>query len=166
MFRGRPDRENPSAAKITLLAAILPSEGTRQRRRRSKPAQRWAASEHQIHVSIVEHLRLFARSGVAWHHVGNGEQRDGGTAAKLARMGLKAGVPDLAFVIGGRAHFLELKRERGGRLSPEQIAMHTELRAAGAVVETAIGLDHALAILTAWGVFRPDRHHTQARAAA
>ena len=24
--------------------------------------------------------------------------------------------------------------------------------------ETATGLDHALAVLTAWGVFRPDRH--------
>ena len=137
------------------------------RPRKIRPrAQRWAPSETEIHVTVVEHLRLFARPGVAWHHVGNGELRDGGTAAKLARMGLKAGVPDLALVIGGRAYFLELKRERGGRLSPEQIAMHAELRAAGAVVETAIGLDHALAVLTAWGVFRPDRHHPAARIAA
>ena len=84
--------------------------------------------------------------------------RDAGTAAKLARMGLKAGVPDLAFVIEGRAHFLELKRARGGRLSPEQIRMHTELRGAGAIVETVAGLDQAIDVLARWGVFKPAKN--------
>ena len=120
-------------------------------------SQRWVASEADIHVAVVEHLRLRARADIAWHHVGNGELRDPGTAAKLARMGVRAGVPDIALVIAGRAHFLELKRDHGGRLSPEQIAMHTELRAAGAVVETAAGLEQALAILTIWGAFKHNR---------
>ena len=57
-------------------------------------------------------------------------------------------------LIGGRLHGLELKRECGARLSPAQRAMHHELIAAGAVVETARGTDEALAILKCWGAIR------------
>ena len=69
-------------------------------------------------------------------------------------MGVRAGLPDILLSINGRLHGLELKRERGGRVSPEQIAMHAELTAAGAIVATAQGLDKAILIPTAWGVLR------------
>ena len=68
-------------------------------------------------------------------------------------MGAKPGVPDLLFLIGGKLYGLELKRDRGGRLSPDQIAMHSDITAAGAVVEVAHGLDEALSVLDAWGVW-------------
>jgi len=124
----------------------------RARRRDSVMPQ---PSENQIHEAVVEHLRIRGRRDVPWFHVPNGELRDPGTAAKLQRMGVLAGVPDLLLLIAGRLHGLELKRERGGRESIEQQAVHAELRSAGAVVETAYGLDQALEVLESWGALLP-----------
>ena len=119
-------------------------------------AQRIESNEGQIHQAVVGHLRMRCRRGVHWHHPATGELRDAATAAKLQRMGVRAGLPDLLLLIEGRLHGLELKRERGGRVSPAQQAMHDELRAAGAIVETAKGLNEALGVLTTWGALLPD----------
>jgi hypothetical protein len=109
--------------------------------------------ETPIHMALVQHLQVRARPGVFWCHVPNGEYRARVTAAILRGMGVKAGVPDLMLVSQGRAYFLELKRE-GGKLSTEQKVVHAELRRAGAVVDTAYGLDEALDVLEAWGLIR------------
>ena len=77
--------------------------------------QRNKASETQIHEAVVGHLRRRCRRGVHWHHPATGELRDAAPAAKLQRMGVRAGLPDLLLLIEGRLHGLELKRERGGR---------------------------------------------------
>ena len=90
------------------------------------------ASENQIHEAVVGHLRMRCRRGVHWHHPATGELRDAATAAKLQRMGVRAGLPDLLLLIEGRLHGLELKRERAERVSPAQRAMHDEQRSAGA----------------------------------
>jgi hypothetical protein len=127
---------------------------------RARQSKLPATPEAVSHLAIVDHLRTRCRRGVHWHHPATGELRDPVTAAKLQRMGVRAGLPDFLFVIGGRLHGLELKRERGGRVSPEQHAMHSELRAAGAVVEVARGLDDALAILAGWHVFA-DSHNRE-----
>jgi len=68
-------------------------------------------------------------------------------------MGTKPGLPDFLLLISGRLYGLELKRESGGRVSPDQIAMHAELTTAGAVIAVARGLDHAIDLLTSWGAF-------------
>ena len=70
-------------------------------------------------------------------------------------MGVRAGLPDLLLLIDGHLRGLELKRDRGARVSPEQRAMHRELTEAGAIVATALGIDEALDIMTSWGAFRP-----------
>ena len=128
----------------------------RKRRGVVRPAHPIEASENQIHEAVVGHLRMRCRRGVHWHHPATGELRDAATAAKLQRMGVRAGLPDLLLLIEGRLHGLELKRELGGRVSPAQRAMHDELRAAGAIVETAKGLNEALGVLTTWGALLPD----------
>jgi hypothetical protein len=51
----------------------------------------------------------------------------------------------------GRFYALELKSDRG-RLSATQIAMHAQLRRAGAVVRVAGSIDEALGLLVEWGV--------------
>ena len=48
---------------------------------------------------------------------------------------------------------LELKTE-DGKLTPAQQQAFAELRAAGAIVDVAYGLDQALAQLEAWGLVR------------
>ena len=133
-----------------------PAPARPRAQRQREPHLRIEASENQIHEAVVDHIRARARRGVHWHHPATGELRDPITAAKLKRMGVRAGLPDLLLVIEGRLHGLELKRERGGRVSPAHQAMHDELRAAGAIVETAKGLNEALGVLTTWGALLPD----------
>ena len=72
--------------------------------------------------------------------------------AELKRMGLRAGASDLCVVIGGRAHFLELKSLKG-KQSPEQIAFETDCKDAGCAYEVANNIDAALWVLGSWGAF-------------
>jgi hypothetical protein len=110
-------------------------------------------SEQQDHMALVKHLEVRAKPGVFWCHIPNGEYRAKVTAAILSGMGVKRGVPDMMFISGGRTYFLELKRE-GGRKSDAQNAVHAQLRRAGAIVDTAFGLDEALDALEGWGLIR------------
>ncbi len=58
-------------------------------------------------------LRFFA--------VPNGERRDAKTGAKLKRMGVRPGVPDLVVLVRGVAMFIELKADtKTARLSKPQ----------------------------------------------
>jgi hypothetical protein len=66
---------------------------------------------------------------------------------------VRAGVPDVIALKDGRTYGLEIKSENG-RLTAGQIAAHEGLRAAGAEVATAWGLDEALAVLERWGLLR------------
>lgn len=125
------------------------------RKPRSRAPRLPQATETEIHEAVAEHMRLRGRRGVPWWHTPNGEHRDPAIGAKLKRMGTRAGVPDVLLVIDGRLHGLELKRERGGVISAEQRAMHAELQEAGAIIETARGLDEALEVLEQWGALMP-----------
>ena len=110
-------------------------------------------NEYAIHRAVVQHLFHRAAPGVFWSHVPSGEKRPKGVGGKLVGLGLKPGIPDLFLVIGGRAHFLELKRV-GGRLSTNQQKTQAHLQEAGAVVHTVFGLDAALEKLEGWGAIR------------
>ena len=61
------------------------------------------------------------------------------------------GTPDLLIVADGKAYFLELK-SAGGRVADAQRQCREAFRAAGAMVERCIGIDAAVAHLTAWGL--------------
>ena len=57
------------------------------------------------------------------HHIPNGGKRGKAEAAKLKRMGVKPGVPDLHLPIargGFHGLYVEMKRLDGGRVSSEQ----------------------------------------------
>jgi hypothetical protein len=122
--------------------------GTGARQRRPLPAP-----EQAVHRAVVDLLQRSARPGVAWTHIPSGEKREHQTGAILAGMGHKPGWPDILLIKDGRCYGLELKRERG-RLSPAQIAAHEELRAAGATIGVAYGIDEAIGTLKAWGMVR------------
>jgi hypothetical protein len=110
-------------------------------------------TEADIHAAVVDALRRLARPGVVWWHTPNGERRDARDGAKLARFGVRAGMPDLFVLIAGRLYGLELKRF-GGRLSAAQRDMHMALTVAGATVTTAASIDDALVVLRRWGAIR------------
>lgn len=112
-------------------------------------------SEDQIHRAVVQHLKARARKGTVYFHPANGGQRNKTEAARFVGLGVKAGVPDLIILSRGKTFGLELKVEKG-RVTPIQKSVHEEMRAAGATVEVAFGLDDALAQLVEWGIIHAD----------
>jgi hypothetical protein len=85
-------------------------------------------TEQVIHRAVVDHL-------------------------KIRGLAVIPGVPDLIIIKDGEVFALELKSENG-RLSTAQRTCHEAMRAAGAVVEVAMGLDAALALLERWQILR------------
>lgn len=113
--------------------------------------------EDQIQAAVVLHLTTRAAPGVSWFAVPNGGYRRAAEARIMRSLGTRAGVPDIIVIRDGRAFGLELKRVKGGRLSPAQRDMQEELAGAGMTIATAHGLDAALAVLEEWGAIRTCR---------
>jgi hypothetical protein len=109
--------------------------------------------EQQIQRAVIEHLAWRARPGVFAFHVPNGGWRSRVEGAILKAIGTVAGIPDILCIFEGRCYALELKSE-GGRVTDVQRVVHERLRAAGAVVAVAHGIDEALRILEGWNLLR------------
>ena len=118
---------------------------------------RRARPEQQLQRSLVQHLTLRAVPGVWWCHVPNGGARTAIEGAIFRSLGVQAGAPDLILIREGQAHGLELKAD-GGRLTPAQADCHQRMRAAGARIAVARGIDAAIEQLERWGLLRPCRH--------
>ena len=68
------------------------------------------------------------------YHVPNGGSRHKAEAGRLRAEGVKAGVPDLCLPVargGNHGLYIELKRQRGGRISEEQVRWIEELMKQG-----------------------------------
>ncbi len=127
----------------------------RIRRGQLRRWQRVAMSEHNLQHAVFVHLNTRRHSGVFAFAVPNGGARDAKTGKKLKADGVKPGVPDIALLINGTPHFLELKTERG-YLTQAQKRVREEIEAAGGQWAIAKGLDDALATLEHWGAIKPD----------
>lgn len=76
-------------------------------------------------------------------HVPNGGSRNKIEAARLQAQGVKSGVPDLCLPVSrGNNHglYIELKRQRGGKISEEQIGW----------IEALIGQGYYAAVCKGW----------------
>src|SRR5262252_4291667 len=95
-------------------------KGSRQRGTRTA-----STPEYALHCAIADLVTRWIMPQWQFTHIPLGEHRNKATAARLARMGVRAGWPDFIFVGPGRVFFLELKR-RGGSQSDEQanVALH------------------------------------------
>ena len=77
----------------------------------------------------------------------NGGERHPAVAAKMKAEGVKKGVPDLFLPVQRHDRaglFIEMKRSRGGRLSPEQAEWHERLTDAGYAVHVCCGASEAI----------------------
>jgi hypothetical protein len=110
-------------------------------------------SEEQLQCAVMRHLEVRGRPALLAWHTPNGGFRRRTEAARFTALGVKSGIPDVLILFDGRTYGLELKIAKG-RLTDSQIAMHARLRAAGAEVATAYGLDEALQQLERWGLLR------------
>ena len=105
-----------------------------------------APSEHTEQVAFVQWFRL-QFPGVLIFSVPNGSHLAGTIAqraAQVARLkaeGMVSGVPDLEIPEWGC--YVEMKRQRGGKLSADQVRIHDALRRAGKTVMVAKGWEDA-----------------------
>jgi hypothetical protein len=132
--------------------ARVPSQ-TRQQPTRADVRPRRSRTEDLIQRAVFEHLRVRCAPCTFAFHPANGGYRRPIEAAILRGLGVRAGVPDVIAVKDGRTYALEIKSP-GGRLTAAQIAAHAALRAAGAEVAVAYGIDAAIAVCEGWGLLR------------
>lgn len=89
---------------------------------------------------------------LAWlHHIPNGGSRHPVEAARLKAQGVKPGVPDICLPVPkGRYHglYIEMKRQKGGRLSEDQGRWLSELSARGYRAVVCPGAESAIRELT------------------
>lgn len=98
-------------------------------------------TEHEEQITFVQwfrrkypRVRIFA--------IPNGGYRSRATAAKLKAEGVMRGIPDL--FVPEWSLWIEMKRIKGGRLSPEQRDWKRYLEDVGNTVFVAFGCQHAI----------------------
>ena len=85
------------------------------------------------------------------YHVPNGGSRNKIEAARLRAQGVKSGVPDLCLPVArGASHglYIELKRQRGGRISEEQVRWINGLLKQGYAAAIGRGGQEAASVIT------------------
>jgi hypothetical protein len=108
------------------------------------------------------------RHGLTYTHVPLGGLRQKRTAAILRRLGARAGCPDyLVFseppmAVAPRGIAIEMKRRRGGTLSPAQGRFVAELERCGWLVIVAYGAEQAVQELQRFGFGAGDGDGLQA----
>jgi hypothetical protein len=113
------------------------------------PGAVYAPREEQEQINLVRWLDFLndhCRLDIPYHAIPNGGLRNKRTGAKLKRLGTKAGVPDLFFCSPQQGYpglYIEMKRLRGGRLSPEQKRWIDRLTKQGYKVATCEGAQAA-----------------------
>lgn len=133
--------------------------------RRISQARALVPTEEQEQLVLAQWLDTL---GVVWFHPANEGKRKPQYAAKMAKLGLKAGVPDVlifspprggwreTFLGGSTGHpvkgvAIELKRKRFSKQSVEQAAWLAALDSAGWAVQLCHGADDAIEFLRLLG---------------
>lgn len=110
-------------------------------------------TEDQLHKSIAKYLG-YVLDETFWHHSPNGGKRNLKEAKKFRAMGVKAGFPDLVFILsGGRVSFAEIKPE-GKYLSKVQKEVRAELEALGCPYVVVHSIDEMECALREWGLIK------------
>ncbi len=111
-------------------------------------------TEHTIQATLISELDYKMRRELVRMAIPNGGMRHPIVGRKLKEEGLLPGSPDLVFALEqGRTLWLEMKKE-GGRLSDEQVGLHSKLRALGHEVMVAYSVDQAMEICRRYGILR------------
>ncbi len=118
--------------------------------RHPRPARKFKVcmptpDEDQIHKAVADFLELALKAPVTWTTIGHG---GGGVArgAKLKRLGLKPGWPDVQILVPNGTGSLTLYigielKTKDGAPSEDQLRVHGEIRAAGGHVFICRGVD-------------------------
>ena len=112
--------------------------------------------EHGAQVRLMKEIRKRGIPKLVVFAVPNAGKRSMKLAEHMRAEGMRAGVADLVFTIPPMGHvaYLEMKREKGGRVGDEQRRFAREVIDAGALHAIANGFDEAVAVLKGWGVLK------------
>jgi hypothetical protein len=102
-------------------------------------------TEHAEQVSLCGWLAI-NHTELDYFAIPNGGERNVIVAQKLKAEGVKAGVPDLFFP--SIRLFIEMKRVKGGQVSPQQKHWHDRLTKAGYTVAVCKGAAEAVQVIT------------------
>lgn len=110
--------------------------------------------EHKIQVALMDYLAIAARPDVHYFAIPNQSNRHIANAAKMKAEGVRAGTPDLCFVLPeGRTAWLEMKSPDGS-LSVSQKWFRDLAGRLGHQWAMARSVDEALVYLTKWGALK------------
>ena len=123
--------------------------------RRKRGSDIVVPTEHHEQVLVVQWARMNARrwggaTGLLFA-VPNGANKSRSAAATFRAEGLRSGVPDLVLPVPRGEHgalFVEMKRLRGGTVSPAQREWIEKLRAAGNAALVCRGHAEAIKAIT------------------
>ena len=104
-------------------------------------------TEDEEQITLANWL---TKQGIRFYAIPNGGRRNLREAVKLKRTGVSPGAPDICIPIpSGCYHglYIELKRERGGRVSNEQVEWLEFLRSKGYWADVAFGFEDAKKIV-------------------
>lgn len=117
----------------------------------SKPRRSDVPTEHAEQVALIEWFdRQYPEHRGRLFAIPNGSHKSRNAASAFKREGLRKGVPDLCLPLARYARhalYIELKRQRGGRLSTEQAGWIEYLRAQGNAAEVCNGFDAARVVV-------------------
>jgi len=123
-------------------------------------------NEERLHIACAQYLDVRLRGKAMWWHTANERQTNVRRGAKLKRMGVRAGLPDIFIlkpisaagadqgddpVTIGRLYAVELKSLEG-RLSPVQRTRIQELGANGCPTVVVRELKTLIEALDQWGL--------------
>lgn len=114
-------------------------------------------TEEQEQLALAE---LLDRLKLTWFHPVNEGMRKPQYAAKQKRLGLKAGIPDVIILDTppkfpeARGAVIELKRQKGGRLSMDQRVWLQLFQFFKWQVAVCNGIDEAIQQLKVWGYIK------------
>ena len=108
--------------------------------------------ERSLHKAVADYLDLALPPDVYWYPVPSGAHMAPHHAAMMKATGqLRAGVPDIGFVIRGRAVFIELKAGKN-KPTPDQLQAHLDITLAGGAVGVCYSIDDVRDFLELSGV--------------
>lgn len=101
-------------------------------------------TEDQVQETVVEYCEAL---GFVCVHIPNESKRSQSYGAKMKRMGLRKGFPDLFLPTARQGYhglFIELKRDRHSHPTPEQMEWVAYLNKSGYYAVVAYGVDAAI----------------------
>lgn len=104
-------------------------------------------TEHLHQVTFINWFRSNFEDYLVFA-IPNGELRAISVAQRLKAEGVVSGIPDLCCLLPrGQALWIEMKKAKGGRVSPEQKAIHEKMQKLGHIVTICNGYEEAIQFL-------------------